>query len=394
MYSSSDLSSTTASSACGMSRPSSSSSAPPIEPTSSLPNGAPSTQLFEIRDTPTAGRAVFATQDMSKGTLLWRSDDLTLSVLLREYRREVCGQCFSYDYGRDLPVRDQAVGFAFCSEQCHEMWNQWNGHVGVQAWTAVETLVKRRSKEDDAMVDADLPRPSVEDITTAWEDAEAQANLIRAARQAERPKPEQSVEKAEVEPVRITKQHRKAVSKALQQTITPDVMAFLVSGIVWRYNKPREWGKVLALADDSTPYHSVDDLQSFVRSYLHLLAILPLQLLPLVTAETLFLLSSRDSHNSFGIRSLEDDGSEFFGYGCWPAASYFNHSCGPNVQKIREGRVWYFRAWSDIKDGEELNITYLSGEERKSSCKQRMQTLKKNWGFDCACKRCVALEEE
>ena len=73
------------------------------------PAGAPVTTLFEIRDTPTAGRAVFALQDILADTVIWRSSDLTLSVLLREYRREVCGQCFDYGYGRDLSIRDKEV---------------------------------------------------------------------------------------------------------------------------------------------------------------------------------------------------------------------------------------------------------------------------------------------
>ncbi|KAF2621559.1 SET domain-containing protein [Macroventuria anomochaeta] len=391
MYPSNDSTLTTASSACSTSRPSSASSAPPIEFSKSLPAGAPSTPFFEIHDTPTAGRAVFATRSIAEGTLLWRSDDLTLSVLLREYRREVCGQCFSYDYGRDLPIRDQSVGFAFCSKECQEVWKQWNGDVGVRAWIAVETLVKKRSKEDDEMVEANLPRPTGKEIGSAWGGVEAQASLILTAREAERPMSEGLADETKDGPVQITKQHRKALQRALQQKISPDVMSFIVSGIVWRHNSPQDWDKVLVLADDTTPYHSADDLAAFVRSYLHLLAILPLPLLPLTTPETIFLLSSRDSHNSFGIRSLEDDGSEFFGYGCWPAASYFNHSCGPNIEKNREGRVWNFRAGSDIEAGEELNITYLSGEERKLSRGERMQTLKRNWGFECSCRRCGAV---
>ena len=353
--------------------------------------GAPSTPLFEVRDTPTAGRAVFASQPIPEGTLLWRSDDLTLSVLLREYRREVCGQCFVYDYGRDLSIRDQSVGFAFCSIECQDAWKSWNDDIGVTAWTAVETLVKKRSKEDDEMVEEGLPRPSRKTITKAWADVETQASLIRALREAEQSKISSPGTTESVEPVQITKQHRKALSKALQQKISPDVMAFVVSGIVWHHTNPQDWPKVLALADDQTPYHSADDLAAFVRSYLHLLAILPFPLLSSLTPEVVFLLSSRDSHNSFGIRSLEDDGSEFFGYGCWPAASYFNHSCSPNIEKKRVGRVWEFRAGSDIKDGEELNITYLSGEERRMSRGKRREVLKKNWGFDCACATCEAV---
>ncbi|KAH7406375.1 hypothetical protein DE146DRAFT_647337 [Phaeosphaeria sp. MPI-PUGE-AT-0046c] len=359
------------------SRPSSRSSAPSSaptanEPSSSFPAGAPVSPLFEIRQTPSAGRAVFATQSIPADTLIWRSIDLSLFVLLREYRREVCGQCFGYEYGRDLDVRDKRVGFAFCTPACQEKWRDEHGEVGTQAWTAVESLVKGRSKEDNEMVDIDLPRPTAKDISSAWEHVAAQAALIRAARESSTP----------------TKQHRKAISKALQNPIQPDVMSFCVSGLLWHHAHLAEWNKFLALADNNAPYHNFPDLSAFTRTYLHLLSILPLPLLPLLTAETLFLFSSRDSHNAFGIRSLEDDGSEFFGYGCWPAASYFNHSCGPNVEKKRVGRTWEFKVAKDVEVGEELCITYLSGEERTWSKEKRNLTLKRNWGFECACTRC------
>jgi hypothetical protein len=347
---------------------------PPTSPANNdLPAGAPVSPYFQIKQTPTAGRAVFATHPIPSDTLIWRSTDLTLSVLLREYRREVCGQCFSYEYGRDLDIRDKDVGFAFCSIECKQKWRDENGNVGMAAWTAVEKLVKGRSKEDSEMVDQDLPRPKSREIKAAWDTADTQAQLIRVARG---------------EGTGVTKQHRKAVSKALQGAVNPDVLSFCLSGILWHHAHPEKWDSLLALADDKTPYHSTDDLAAFTRSYLHLLAVLPQALLPIVSAKTIFTLSSRDSHNSFGIRSLEDDGSEFFGYGCWPAASYFNHSCAPNVEKKRVGRVWEFRTGKDMEVGEELCITYLSGEERKLSRGKRMLTLKRNWGFDCGCDRC------
>lgn len=359
-----------------------------------IPPGAPMSPLFTIRQTPHSGRAVFATSFIPAETLIFRSEDLTLSVLLREYRREVCGQCFGYEHGRELTIRDRGVGFAFCSEECKEKWKDECGEIGVQAWTAVEKLVKGRSKEDSEMVDIDLPRPKPKDIERKWEEVRTQAALIRVAREGERDRmlnPETGTEEWIGGGVKVTKQHRKALHKALLQPISPDVMSFCISGILWRYNKPEEWDRVLSLATDATPYHNADDLEAFTRTYLHLLAILPLPLLHLVTQETLYLLSTRDSHNSFGIRSLEDDGSEFFGYGCWPGASYFNHSCGPNVEKKRVGRLWEFRAGTDIEVGEELCITYLSGEERKLSRGKRAVILKRNWGFGCLCERCEEL---
>jgi hypothetical protein len=151
---------------------------------------------------------------------------------------------------------------------------------------------------------------------------------------------------------------------------------------------PRPWSSVQALASDSRPYKSHAELTSHIHTYHALLSILPLPLLPYVTAATLTTALSRDSHNSFGIRSLNDDGCEYFGYGVWPAASYFNHSCDPNVHKRREGRKWIFCARRDVDAGEELCISYLSGEERNMRRGQRLDRLKKFWGFECGCERC------
>lgn len=345
-----------------------------------LPPGAPTSDLFVVRHTPHSGRAVFATQDIPADTLVFLGNDLTLDVVLREYRREVCGECFGYNRGRDLKVRDATVGFAYCSEECRDKWRERVGDLGMQTWTAVEKLVKGRSKEDADMVDVGLPRPKAKEIRIAWDGTSDHAAQILIARE--------SANGAAEEIVKPSKQHRKALQKALMQPISPDVLSFCISGVLWKYNNPAEWDRVIALAIDNTPYHNYDDLRAFTRSYLHMLAICPLALLPHITPETIYLLSTRDSHNSFGIRSLEDDGSEFFGYGCWPSASYFNHSCGPNIEKERIGRVWHFRTGREIQEGEELCITYLSGEERKLSRGKRMKTLKGNWGFECGCQRC------
>lgn len=345
--------------------------------------GLPCSSNFEVRQTAFAGRAVFASHAIPAGTTIWRSEDLSLSVLLREYRREVCGYCFRYENGRDLALRDKNVGYAFCSGMCRAGWMKDNGEVGVQAWSAVEKWTKGRKNEDSDMVEPDLPRPTPKEIIQGWEGVAGQAVLIQIAREGEREKPRRDGEEGGVR-----KQHKRALQKALQQPIAADVMSFCVNGILWRHHHAAEWNRVLALAIDETPYHSADELQTFINTYLTLLAILPFPLLYLVTPETMFTLSSRDSHNSFGIRSLEDEGSEFFGFGCWPGASYFNHSCNPNVEKQRQGRAWTFTAGRDIARGDELCITYLSGEERKLGREERMARLR-NWGFDCNCDRCA-----
>jgi SET and MYND domain-containing protein len=113
-----------------------------------------------------------------------------------------------------------------------------------------------------------------------------------------------------------------------------------------------------------------------------------MEMLPSVTASVCRQTVARDSNNSFGIRSLEDDGCEYFGWGVWPEASFFNHSCQPNVGKRRVGREWQFWAARDIECGEELLISYLGGDEEDLDHVGRRDRLRV-WGFDCSCSRCA-----
>lgn len=262
------------------------------------------------------------------------------------------------------------------------------GDIGIQAWTAVEKLTKGRGKEDSEMVDVGLLRPGVDEIKTAWDAVEQEAGIIRAARAGERSRVNNDSVREGGGGTGPTKQHRRAIQKAQQAPISPDIMSFLLSGLLIHTTQPTSWPSILALATDTTPYHSTADLLSFTRSYLALLTILPIPLLPHLTPTTCLTLSSRDSHNSFGIRSLDDEGSEFFGYGCWPSASYFNHSCEPNLVKRRVGRVWEFCTRRDVQGEEELCISYLSGEERGLGHGKRVERLRANWGFVCGCVRC------
>ncbi|KAL1652084.1 Histone-lysine N-methyltransferase set-6 [Diplodia intermedia] len=125
-----------------------------------IPHGAPVSPLFAVQETPSAGRAVFATSDIVKGTPLWIADTPSANVILREYRRELCASCFTYNRGREWKIRDNTVGFAFCSVSCQQQWMDALGEEGVQAWKAVEKLNKGCSRERE-MVDATLSFPAL-----------------------------------------------------------------------------------------------------------------------------------------------------------------------------------------------------------------------------------------
>ncbi|KAF2755219.1 SET domain-containing protein [Pseudovirgaria hyperparasitica] len=335
------------------------------------PPGAPTSPYFAVAKSESAGRGVFATCDIPAGTHVFTANDLTAHVIQREYRREVCALCFAYDRGKNLKQRDALRGFAFCTPACEQAWKSQDG-VTLRAWAAVERLVRARSREDAELVDADAARPGGAEIKAAWHGVRNQALLVREARTG-----------------MSTKMHRKAVQQAISNPVSADTLPLQLSAVLHRYRSSAVWSAVLALASNARPYNSTEELRSHVNSYLHLLAVLPEELLEVTTAETVLTVLTRDSHNSFGIRSLEDDGAEFFGYGVWPSASYFNHSCAPNVLKQRVGSTWVFTTERDVEAGSELCITYLSGEERALSRNGRMTRLKKAWGFECACERCA-----
>ncbi|KAL9547652.1 hypothetical protein MBANPS3_006070 [Mucor bainieri] len=87
----------------------------------------------------------------------------------------------------------------------------------------------------------------------------------------------------------------------------------------------------------------------------------------------------RERANSFGLWELGDSGVsladggvtddlELLGWGIYPSAVYFNHSCDANVVKVREGRHMKFIARRMIEKGEEACISYGSvGEDDKQA---------------------------
>ena len=183
------------------------------------------------------------------------------------------------------------------------------------------------------------------------------------------------------------------MNAALNLSISPDTMYFLLAGVLASAShSSKGWNSVLSLVPEPLPYVTQSHLQEHTYAYLQLLALLPLDVMPFVTPLTCRETVRRDTRNSFGIRSLDDGGDEFFGWAVWPDASYFNHGCAPNVAKKRQGREWRFWTARDVKQGEELLISYLGGEEATLTVGERRASLEPVWGFRCICVRCM--EEE
>lgn len=340
----------------------------------------PTSPLFTVRETATSGRGVFANQLIPTGTHLLTCPDLAYGIVFREYRREVCNWCFAYEQGDILPVRENRAALVWCTDECKDKWLEEHGEIGVEAYAVVEDLARRQAKsiaKDEGTPDTDMTAqviagPTHDDVDEAWKKAELAAEQILEARRSPR----------------LSKPQRKALAKALETKLESMVINHAISGILASRNHPDIWVTVEELYASPQPYNTFDQLQAHLSSYLHLLALLPLELLPNCTKEVMMTSLNRDSHNSFGIRSLDDDASEMFGYGTWPSASYWNHSCSPNIRKVRVGREWTFTTDRDVQEGEELCITYIGGEEKELGVAARREELEKAWKFTCGCKRC------
>jgi hypothetical protein len=105
----------------------------------------------------------------------------------------------------------------------------------------------------------------------------------------------------------------------------------------------------------------------------------------------------RENANSFGLWEMGNnditnadggvaDDLELLGWGIYPSAVYFNHSCDANVIKVREGRNMIFITRHMINKGEEACISYGSvGEDVES----RRSRLLEHYHFLCNCTRCI-----
>jgi len=351
----------------------------------------PTSPYFHIEESPLTGRRIHASVDIPANTPLLTASALSTYVIFREYKREVCHFCFAYDGGSKLKVWEAQAGLAWCSAECKNMWNEhWGGDIALDVWMRVESLVQKHAGKAQKKVPAtnmsngpedneagQAVSPSVEMFDTKWAEAAEKAKLILQYQD---------------DTTSTTKAMKQAISQVSNDPVDSTTISHLVSGVLLAAHNAPLWSAMLELYPSSQPYSSSADVDLHTSAYHHLLhnlTNLSSSLHEHITPDILRAVPSRDGPNSFGIRSLDDAGDEIFGYGVWPEASYWNHNCAPNVQKRRVGRSWEFWTSKEVKNGEELCITYLGGDEETLRVEERRARLIKTWGFRCGCGKCV-----
>ncbi|KAI6878308.1 hypothetical protein KC360_g8637 [Hortaea werneckii] len=335
----------------------------------------PVSEYLHVQDIPGAGRGVIASSRIPVGTVIFDSEPPAAHVIFRQYRKEVCAYCFRYDRGRTLPVRDASVGKVFCDVDCQEKWQRNEGDLGVAAWQALQNFAQVNSKavEDTWSEAPKTEKPDAEDVSKHWTEVAQQVD----------PLGKQTTKRSN---------NKNGSSKALKpfmKQINPDILGLFLSGVVFHHRQPEDWkSEVLSLAMDHAPYRSVEDLEAHCNGFVQLHSILPPELQPSCTAELCRVIAEAGSHNAFGIRSGSEDGEEYMGWAIYPSASYFNHSCSPNLLKRRVGSAWEFWTAWELEEGKQCCISYLGGDEKDLTLTERRQRLKEAWEFECMCERC------
>ncbi|KAJ7054159.1 hypothetical protein C8F01DRAFT_1164138 [Mycena amicta] len=342
-------------------------------------------RFFTRQTTSWGGRGVFASQAIPKDTHIHTSVPYT-SIIYREFRKEVCAQCFAYAF--DLRKNTWNVrldlgpgGLWFCGESCRDEWivGESTGELVAQVNVAVDRLAKSlekgraKNRESASTPEILIPEASLshETLDAAWTNAMLGDMAVTAA-----------LDDMELEYARF-------ILSALIRRHAEDTAAS-------NTQQGNSWSDLLELQNNELAYIQSRPHRDALASHLRIFAFIrraasTVPVLAPYVATSVRAILSRDPGNVFGIYEMNRTGdSEMFGWCMYVSASFFNHDCDPNVKKQRTGRAMSFYTTRDILPGEELCITYVDLEE---TVQARREQLSLNWYFACVCQRCKSESE-
>lgn len=350
----------------------------------------------EFRTTQHGGRSLFAARDIPPGTRVHSSPNPFAHVIYRDYRREVCAQCFAYAASDSTlpevaqsrvwsikwkPEGCQASTAWFCSEDCKEAWGKDEaGPLQMQMdaiLTKAQVASRRRTRKSTNMSSFNSAVEVTQDaIEQAWKHVdELVASKARLAAHCVA----LDLEDAEL-----------------------DIARFLVSAIVRRHVSERlgsntegivdsdahrnytSWSHFLRLQNNELA--NVRErryiLSAHLRIYAFLCNALPKYLLPYIPTTVRDVLA-RDTGNAFGI--WDGDRRDEMPIHEWSFLHLHFTGCTPNIRKTRQGRTLHFETSRAVSAGEELCISYVDTDQL---VEQRQKDLESSWFFRCGCGRC------
>lgn len=353
---------------------------------------------FRIGETKYGGRGGFALKNIPKGTVILTCNQPLSSTILKNFRKEVCQFCFNYFRGSTLKFKlsKGQVALYFCSDDCVRSFEDYDiDGIYFNSLIKIEEFYTRGLKKPEI----DVKEPAKDNlrstIASEWE------NVVQWEKDIQRMKPSKRdnfiprISKDEYLEIKyilgILFLMYKHQSTSLERDIDNESDD--------KYLCDMSDSKVLELELQyfallqSNEYDKVERYPYLLYSYINIYKFIKLttdgMLQPFVSTGTVRDIIGRNLTNAFGIWSEVDDENEdkeFFGFGVYPSASFFNHSCAPNLIKKREKNKLVFTTTRGVLANEELHINYgYSGNEGVEVRRNHL----KEWFFICACTRCV-----
>lgn len=356
--------------------------------------------VFDIRRTSWGGRACFSNRDLKAGEIVLKADYVMGTSISYEFRKEVCHYCFLYNRGermktklkmQNLPENNDerfslnkknfdGAGLWFCSELCLENYVRIpnileliNCYQLLQSWFKIMTKSKKTKSE--AKTEENLNNNTIDEkiIEQAWHDV--RVNWIPM-----------------VDKTKPTKRSRYLTRISEEEYACCRFIAETIFKL--KYLDPNTYAmkSFMGLQSNEIPKISrFPILLPFqITVFKTLKILLPENYRELLTISLFRHILGSEYANSFGI--WEDgesyDSRELLGYWMFPQASYFNHTCKPNITKSKSGRAMLFTLNRDVSEGDELNIDY--SDVLSLPVVQRRQFLNDNWFFLCQCESCLS----
>lgn len=346
---------------------------------------------FQVSETKYGGKGCFSYEHIPKGTEILVSNPLGFTIS-KDFKKEVCLNCFKYNNGRTMKAKYSLPNFKsqyiyFCSEECVKEFKAHDeSEVFLSALLNLDKYYSKYNTDDDPEPINVNDKEFVFTIKEKWSEVNQWVERIN---QTKKTKWDQFIPKINeseyleakyvlsvLHQYYITDKHdpHEPDERFIQDYELNDAM--IIETTLFSYLQSSEILKVLKFKNL---------LQSYINIFKFLKLTCPPNYQKFIDPLTVRLIIGNNLTNAFGIWTLEAGDKEFLGFGVYPSASFFNHSCEPNIIKKRINNQLHFVTLRDIKKNEELCIDY--GNYLNETFEVRRKQLNE-WFFLCGCTRC------
>ncbi|KAL6944925.1 hypothetical protein ACO0QE_002367 [Hanseniaspora vineae] len=352
-------------------------------------------QYYTIKKTSYGGRAVFASVDIPKGTRVLCCEKPLAHSINIDFKKECCYYCFSYFADeRSLKFKILECDLWFCSEKCLDKFEQEckNKSGLFETFKELKTLfslIQKKKKVPNLIhcFDDDKINPTTLAIEESWDKINSEwiPSVDKLGHNNNKKLQFLNLES-------FTEQEYTECRYVFQ------CLTNLVEVCSKNTNQGTNLQKLFMELQSNeletitgSPHELFMHLKVFKICYVVLAHTKLSQKIKLSTKLFRHIMGS-ESANSFGIweidENLDSEDREFLGTSLYPEASYFNHSCFPNIDRKRDGSSLNFTTNMDVKKNEQLCVQYGGLVASKMPFQIRQQQLYEKWYFKCLCISC------